>query len=141
MSIIKELNESHESLRGFALNLFLIPFWYVSIFLFNNEFFISNDIVIIFAMCFVISISSSGFLTFLLDLINTDENQKDIFFHEMTVSIVLLCSWLSLLIFVIYTLGFLFNIYIYFYWFIIIYFFPLFIFLILYFIFKKNIKK
>lgn len=38
MSFIKELEETHDSIKTIALNLLLIPFWYVSIFIFNNEF-------------------------------------------------------------------------------------------------------
>ena len=76
MSILKELNESHASLKAIALNLFIIPFWYVAIFLFNNEFYKSSDSIIITTMCIVISLVSSVFFSiFLIKIeVNTSDN-------------------------------------------------------------------
>ncbi len=130
MSILKELNESHASLKAIALNLFIIPFWYVAIFLFNNEFYKSSDSIIITTMCIVISLVSSVFFSiFLIKIeVNTSDN---IFFEKMMVSTAMLIAWLSVLIFVFYSLGFLFGIYLYFYWFLVIYFFPLILFYLL----------
>ena len=130
MSILKELNESHASLKAIALNLFIIPFWYVAIFLFNNEFYKSSDSIIITTMCIVISLVSSVF--FFIFLIKIEVNTSDnIFFEKMMVSTAMLIAWLSVLIFVFYSLGFLFGIYLYFYWFLVIYFFPLILFYLL----------
>ena len=130
MSILKELNESHASLKAIALNLFIIPFWYVAIFLFNNEFYKSSDSIIITTMCIMISLVSSVFFSiFLIKIeVNTSDN---IFFEKMMVSTAMLIAWLSVLIFVFYSLGFLFGIYLYFYWFLVIYFFPLILFYLL----------
>ena len=130
MSILKELNESHASLKAIALNLFIIPFWYVAIFLFNNEFYKSSDSIIITTMCIVISLVSSVFFSiFLIKIeVNTSDN---IFFEKMMVSTAMLIAGLSVLIFVFYSLGFLFGIYLYFYWFLVIYFFPLILFYLL----------
>ena len=130
MSILKELNESHASLKAIALNLFIIPFWYVAIFLFNNEFYKSSDSIIITTMCIVISLVSSVFFSiFLIKIeVNTSDN---IFFEKMMVSTAMLIAWLSVLIFVFYSLGFLFGIYLYFYWVLVIYFFPLILFYLL----------
>ena len=142
MSILKEINDLNNSLKALAINVFLIPFWYVAIFLFNNEFYTSSDNLIILSMTIVISLSSSGFLTFLLHLLNFAEVNSERFLNETMVSVLLLTTWISLLIFIIYSLGFLFNIYIYFYYFLLIYFSPLAIILILkIFSNKKDDKK
>ena len=138
MSFIKELNESHDSLKAIALNLFIIPFWYVAIFLFNNEFYKSSDNIIIITMCIVISLISSILFTFLLTKTDPENTSKNIFFEKMIGSIAILTIWLSALIFVIYSLGFLFSIYLYFYWFLVIYFSPLFLFYIGYQIFGDD---
>lgn len=143
MSLLKELNESHETLKAIAISSFLIPFWYVAIFLFNNEFYNSSDNIIIFSMCFVITFCSSVGFTFFIGELKFENQTYKTFFNQMIISVAMLIGWLSTLIFVIYSLGFLFNIYIYFYWFIVIYFLPLFILYLLLKIFgiDKNEKK
>lgn len=140
MSFLKELNDSHITLKAFALNVFLIPFWYVSIYLFNNEFFMKNDIVIILAMCITISLISCGTLSFIFRISENNKN-NNLIFEEMGMSIMILCIWLSILIFSIYSIGFLFNIYIYFYWFLVIYFIPIIVFLFVNIISNNSEKK
>lgn len=125
MSLIKELEESHDSIKALALNLLLIPFWYVAIFIFNNEFYVSSDIIIKLAMCIVISISSSVLFTIFLYKIDAEKKVNKTFFQNMIISVSMLAMWLSALIFATYSLGFLFNIYIYFYSFLVIYFSPI----------------
>lgn len=141
MSFISELNESHDSVKGLALNLLLIPFWYVAIFIFNNEFYKSADITLIFAMCIVISFTSSVLFTIFLDNIYTEVKEEKTFFENMVISIAMLIIWISALIFIVYSLGFLFKIYIYFYWFIVIYFMPIIILNILQSLFGKKADK
>lgn len=125
MALLKELDESHESIKAVALNLFLIPFWYVSIFIFNNEFYKSSDSIIIFTMCIVISLISSFLFHVFLSKLKEPDNREKPFFETMLSSVALLTIWLSALIFVVYSLGFLFKIFIYFYWFLVIYFTPI----------------
>ena len=125
MSILKEINDLHDSLKAFTINIFLIPFWYVALFLFNNEFYSSSDNLIILAMTIVISLTSSGVTTFLLHIIQKYEGETGIFIDQMMISVTALCVWLSLLIFIVYSLGFLFDIYIYFYYFLILYYSPM----------------
>ena len=122
MSILKEINESHDFVKAKATNLFLIPFWYVSIYLFNNEFYTKADSLIIISMCITITLTSSFCLTLIFDGIRTLNNGKKYdFFNNTVLSVTLLTSWLSFLIVLFYSLGFIFNIYIYFYWFLVIY--------------------
>lgn len=127
MSILKEINESHISLKAISFNLFLIPFWYVAIFIFNNEFYKSADSIIILAMCIVITLSSSGYFSFVLSFFKVESDKRKAFFTQMILAVSILCAWLSLLIFIVYSLGFLFDIYIYFYSFLSLYFIPIFI--------------
>ena len=131
-SIIDEINNLHSSLKAIVLNIFIIPFWYVAIYLFNNEFYKSANNLIMLAMCIVLSLVSTFLVSIMFHKAHEEVNENseedwyviDLFSN----SISLLCSWLTILIFIIYSLGFLFNIYIYFYWFLVIYFSPLVVF-------------
>lgn len=134
MISLKEISEAHDTIKGLATNIFLIPFWYVAIFLFNKEFYISADSIIIFAMCIVLSFISSFLLVFMMLQIN--KRREYSLFDDLIPSVVVSITWLSILIFIIYTLGFIFNIYIYFYWFLVIYFSPIFFFIVLFYLFK-----
>lgn len=125
MSLLKEINESHDSLKALSLNLFLIPFWFIAIFLFNNEFYSSNDTLIILVMALVISLFSSTFLSLSIHLLHNKYNKDIPLMEQMGISIILLCAWISLIIFFVYSLGFFFKIFIYFYYFLVIYFIPL----------------
>ena len=138
MAILKELQESHESIKAIALVLLLIPFWYVSIFMFNNEFYKAADSIITVSMCIVISLISSFLFQMFLSKIKEPNNKQKTFFDNMLVSVALLIIWLSALIFIIYSLGFLFKTYIYFYWFLVIYFAPIIILIILQNLFQEK---
>lgn len=128
-SIIEEINNLHTSLKAIVLTIFIIPFWYVAIYLFNNEFYKSADNLIMLAMCIVLSLVSTVLTSAMFykaeEEINETSEEDWYVIYLYSNSIFLLCYWLSLLIFTVYSLGFLFNIYIYFYWFLVIYFIPL----------------
>ena len=82
--------------------------------------------------CLALSYELKKNLFFSIFLIKIEVNTSDnIFFEKMMVSTAMLIAWLSVLIFVFYSLGFLFGIYLYFYWFLVIYFFPLILFYLL----------
>ena len=141
MSLYKEITESHDTVKAIAVILFLIPFWYVAIFIFNNEFYKSSDNLIIFAMCIVISLISAALFTFFLQNITESKNGTKTILEYMGVSVAILIIWLSILIFSFYSLGFLFNINIYFYWFLVIYFAPLILLNFLQIVFGKSVHK
>lgn len=141
MSLFKEITESHDAVKAIAVILFLIPFWYVAIFIFNNEFYKSSDNLIILAMCIVISLISAILFTFYMQNIYEAKNKNKTILEHMSVSVAILIIWLSILIFSFYSLGFLLNIYIYFYWFLVIYFAPLILFNFLQIVFGKSVNK
>lgn len=141
MSLFKEITESHDTVKAIAIILFLIPFWYVAIFLFNNEFYKSSDNLIILAMCIVISMISAVLFSFFVHNIYEAKNENKTIVEHMGVCVAVLIIWLSILIFSFYSLGFLLNIYIYFYWFLVIYFAPLILFNFLQIVFGKSINK
>lgn len=129
MSIIEDVNKLSVSLRIIAVNIFLIPFWYISIYLFNNDLYKSLDYILIFAICIVFSISSSLPLG---DMMNKAEKESKDYveslenYFAMTLSsIITLCIWLSILIFVTYSLKFLYNFTFDFYYFVVIYYIPI----------------
>jgi hypothetical protein len=126
MAIIEEINKSHISIRAISISLFLVPFWYLSVFLFGNEFYISADNFVVLAFCLVLSISSSVLFYLFIEKTGGFEKTTEPMLNCMSVSIILLSVWLLLLlIFTTYSFDFLFNQKIFFYWFIVIYFIPI----------------
>lgn len=125
MSILKEINESHISLQATALTLFLVPFWYVSIYLFAKDFYKSSDTIVILAMCIVISLTSSVLFFLFCDKQSGLENTEKPLISNMILSVILLSFWITLLIFITYSLHFFFNRQLYFYSFVIIYYLPI----------------
>lgn len=132
MSIIKEINESHDFIQAKATNLFILPFWYVAIYLFNNEFYVKADSLIIVSMCIAFTLISTFSTTFLFIRINSKKDEYSDFFSNTVVSVAFIMAWLAFLIILFYTLGYLFNIYIYFFWFLVIYSSPIALLYILY---------
>ena len=144
MSYIKDLSESHDSMKSIALNLIIIPFWYVAIFLFNKDFYRNSDIILVTIFSIVISFLSSMLLTLFINKIDVKNSTPVNMFENMITSIGVLTIWLSFLIFTTYSCYFLFNQEIYFYWFIVIYFTPIILIYILEFLFpdkKTDLKK
>ena len=125
MAIIEEINKSHISIRAMSISLFLVPFWYLSVCLFGNEFYKSADNFVVLAFCLVISISSSVLFYLFTEKIGGLENTKEPMLNCMSFSVVILSIWLLLLIFTTFSFDFLFNQKIYLYWFVVIYYIPL----------------
>ena len=125
MAIIEEINKSHISIRAMSISLFLVPFWYLSVFLFGNEFYKSADNFVVLAFCLVISFSSSVIFYLFTEKTGGLENTKEPMLNCMSFSVIILSIWLLLLIFTTYSFDFLFNQKIYFYWFVVIYYIPL----------------
>ena len=119
MSIIKELTDSHDTIKGFAIYVVLLPFWYIALLLFNNDFFVCQSVLTIAITCLAITISSVFPLS-----IAIGRTQGGEFLRFTVISIVILTLWLCILIFFFYSLDFLFGIQIYFYWFLVIYIIP-----------------
>lgn len=125
MSIIQEINNSHISIKSISVSMFLLPFWYLSVFLFGNDFFKSADNFVIISFCLVIIFSSSIFFYIFIDKVADEDLSKDKMLNNMTVAVMLLGIWLILLIFLMYSIKFYFKMEIYFYYFCIIYFIPI----------------
>lgn len=140
MSIIQEINNSHISIKTISLSSFLLPFWYLSVFLFGNDFFKSADNFVILAFCLVIIFSSSVLFYIFIDKVNTDDQSKDRMINNMSVGVMLLSIWILILIFIIYSVKFFFEKEIYFYFFCVIYYIPIIILNLLSMVFdvKKN---
>ena len=141
MAIIEEINKSHISIRAISISLFLVPFWYLSVFLFGNEFYKSADNFVVVSFCLVISVSSSVLFYLFTEKTGGLENTREPMLNCMSFCVAILSIWLLLLIFVSYSLDFLFNKKIFFYWFVVIYYVPFLILNLLLLVFgvdKKN---
>ncbi len=141
MAIIEEINKSHISIRAVSISFFLVPFWYISVFLFGNEFYRSSDNLVILSFCIVISLSSSGLFSLFTSKIGDLKSTKEPLLNSMSVSVVMISIWLLLLIFACYSLDFLFNKKIYFYWFVSIYYIPILFLNLLHWFFGGDKKK
>ena len=128
MSLFKEIHESHEIIKAKAVNLLIIPFWYVALFLFNNEFYKAENYFIIVPMCIVLSLPAT-FLMAIVVAVGLDYQTKNVdeeisYLDCSTASVSILTAWLALLIFIVYSCGFLFGQFIFFYWFLVIFYAP-----------------
>lgn len=87
--------------------LFLLPFWYLAIYLFNIELFNSSDLVLKIVICFCISLPAESIFSFYfykLMISNQEDKGEEIddsYLVDSSVFILLL--WLSFLILVAYT--------------------------------------
>ncbi|MBF6654061.1 hypothetical protein C3B47_14490 [Flavobacterium columnare] len=83
--------------------LLLLPFWYLSLYLFNFEFYNNSDLILKIVTCFCLSLPAE--LTVSLNLVrlsshkNTSEEKLNYF---ADLSIFLLIKWLSILMFISY---------------------------------------
>ncbi len=144
MAIIEEINKSHISIRAMTISLLLVQFWYLSVFLFGNEFYKSADNFVVLAFCLVICISSSVLFYLFTEKVGGLENTTEPMLNCMSVSVFILSIWLLLLILTTYSFDFLFNQRIYFFWFVVIYYIPLLFLNLLVLVFrvdKQNHKK
>ena len=121
MAIIEEINKSHISIRAISISSLLVPFWYLSVFLFGNDFYKSADNFVIISFCLVVSISSSVIFYLFTEKTGGLENTNEPMLNCMSFSVAILCIWLLLLIFITYSFDFFFNQKICFYWFVVIY--------------------
>ncbi|TDD99956.1 hypothetical protein [Flavobacterium sandaracinum] len=125
MSILKELNESHISIKGLSISLFLVPFWYISIYLFGNDFYKLAGNIVVLAFCIIVSVTSSVLSLMFCDKVNRLARVETSLINNMSVSVILLTFWISFLIFITYSIEFLFNKLTYLYVFIVIYYTPI----------------
>lgn len=86
-----------EKLKSFLINLMLIPFWYIAIYLFHPIFYTNSDLIIIFFMCVGLTIVSSILFAFIHSSIDDEVDVIDT--EEILTSTVLRILLLSLLIF------------------------------------------
>ncbi|MHB8259935.1 MAG: hypothetical protein ACYDCN_09040 [Bacteroidia bacterium] len=91
MSILKDLNESHISIKSVVLSLLVImPFWFVAIFLFHRVFFNSVPIYIpiVFSFCFsLINFAMAHALISWINDFSKLNKQRYKSFHSRTVFI------------------------------------------------------
>jgi hypothetical protein len=131
MSYISEIKDLHVTIKAILLNCGLMPFWYVAIYLFNNDFFQKSELILILSLCVVIILSASFFFTaiffvaHLQDKAINNNTETFSFFDYSLTSIILLGTWLATLIFIFYSVDFFTNYKIIFYYFVVLYFAPL----------------
>ena len=132
MSIIKDVNEAHDSLKALSLSLLLAPFWYFSLFLFTSNFYIESDLILKIVFCLIASLLSA-YLTSLAIGNQINEKKNDVM-KSMILAVFFLILWKSLLMFIVYSVFFFLKKEIYYYWYTIIFFLPIIVLFVLDFI-------
>lgn len=140
MSYIKDIQESHDALKGIVSSLFLMPFWYLTIFLVNHELYTNNNFTTLVVISFVLSITSFIFMV-IVALLSDSPDDNSTFFEVTIFCVSLLWLWKVILLFVVYTIAFLFKQELYFYSYIVIYFFPIIILILIAYIENRKNKK
>ena len=134
MSIFKDLSESHEILKGIAITAVSSPLWFLSIFFINKPFYDSTDLII----KIILSVSLSVIVCLYYVFGNISEkNKKAPFSYIISVSASFIFFWKAILLFTVYSVGFLFDTWIYYYWYIVIFFIPIIISLLIRLVSKK----
>lgn len=123
MSVLKDLQESHDGLKIVYLTLVLMPFWYFSLYLFTTEFYPESDLILKIVFCGIISIVS-GFLNY-FGWSSFDDDHAENVVDNMSISILLLLAWKAVLMFIVFSLFFFFKIELFYYWYIVIFFTPI----------------
>lgn len=103
--MFKDIIELSEFIKARVSLLLLLPFWYLSLFLFQTDFFNSSDLILKIVTCFCISLPAE--LIMYLNISNImirrgyeENNIKNV--PDFTIFI--LTIWLALLIFIVYIL-------------------------------------
>lgn len=122
MTFYKEISESHDTIKSIGLSTLVSPFWFLSLFLFNHNFYNNSDLVIKIILCLLLSMSSVIVLS--VFAFNVNKSKYNLV-QNVSVSIFILIIWKAILIFSIYSICFFFQVQLYFYWYILIYFIPL----------------
>ncbi|SFD43334.1 hypothetical protein SAMN04487987_1175 [Algibacter pectinivorans] len=138
MSLFKDIQESHDSIKALGISLLLAPFWYLSIYLFHPEWYLKTDIIIKIILSCLLPILSVIFSSIYL----SDTIEGNTFgLIENTVAILyFLMMWKAILMFCVYTFCFFTDNELYYYGYIMIYFTPIIILLIIHF-YKIAVKK
>lgn len=109
MSFLKDLNEFHISLKSFIISIvFIMPFWYVDLFLFKRDFFTTSPFYVPIAFSFCLSVIwfifhafNSSVMIYINELIMKRNKKQEFAFLSVLASLFSIC-WLSLLTFIFY---------------------------------------
>lgn len=98
-----DLNTAPDSLKSVLINLFLLPFWFISIFLFNGDFYNSADFILAMAFSLCLTIASSMAFA-ILNTIGLKDNKGIFDVGQSTFSVYIQIIWICILIFLCYSL-------------------------------------
>jgi hypothetical protein len=83
----------------------LMPFWYLSLYLFNNDFYISSDLILKTVVCLCLSLPAELSITINLTKVFMNKGYKESDLKDLSdLSVAVLTKWLSVLIFFSYIL-------------------------------------
>jgi hypothetical protein len=120
MNNMLDISKIPKDLKSFLINLILIPFWIISIYIYHPELYKSEDLIIIGSICICLTFTSS--LITSIGLMNQKIHDTILDQQLIIGSVTLQVIWLSVLIFSGYLFNVFFNKIFLFYSFLMIYF-------------------
>ncbi|MDV3461827.1 hypothetical protein CMV04_12485 [Elizabethkingia anophelis] len=109
MSALKDVLESNEFIKSGSLIFIMMPFWYISIYLFNKNFIDRSDYIAISCFCYglsVVSVYSSAFSILVSD-IRLGKRRR--LFLLIGPELIKHTIFLSVLIFIFYSIRYIYN--------------------------------
>lgn len=135
-----DFNKIPNDLKSLLTHAIMLPFWMLSVYTFLPEFYVNNDMFIIGALCFCLTICSA--LAFSVISIKLDGKNKYVFDTSITFgSVVFQILWFSTLFIIGYVSKVLDGPEFEFYGFVLTYFIPLILFVIIFNNARKNTNK
>ena len=117
-------------LKNLLVHSLLLPFWYITIYLFLPELYITGDFILIISTCICLTISSAFVFTFFLLLKQPKKREKNWLDKDICiVSCIYQIIWFSFLLMASYVSKKISNNTFEFYGFVLFYFLPLFLFI------------
>ncbi len=129
MSYIEDFFKN-DFLKSLLFPATMMPFWYLSIYMINNEFYLQTEMAILIIICYVICLTSLLMMSSIISLFDNDfrnRNDPHLMMGIFLVATIFLLVWKVILFFLAYSTLFFFDNKLYYYWYIVIYFIPLFV--------------
>lgn len=83
-----DLTNAPDEIRGALVNIFVLPFWYIILYLFHRDFFLSNDTLLIIAFCLCFTIVGGIMMAYISFF--SDQSRTKIFSSHSAIGGILL---------------------------------------------------
>ena len=102
---MEKIIELCELIKARISVLLLLPFWYLSLYMFNTDFYNNSDLILKVVTCLCLSLPAELSLSFSLTKVFTNRGYTEDKLKDLAdFSVFILIKWLSILIFISYIL-------------------------------------